>query len=114
MPNPEDIINRSENVRELKRAYAVSMYAEGTETVRICKTLKVSDPYVSKRKIVYEREGAEGLLLKYKGSKGYLSAENRKEIIGYTEKSDHISTEKLRDYTEGKIRSCLQIRAVIL
>lgn len=102
MLNLEDIINSSEDVRELKRACAVRMYAEGADTDMICKGLNVSDSYVSKWKIVYEREGAEGLLLKYKGSKGYLSAENRKEIIGYIEKCDHISTEKLRDYIEEK------------
>jgi hypothetical protein len=31
----------------------------------ICKGLRVSDSYVSKWKIVYEKEGAEGLLIKY-------------------------------------------------
>jgi transposase len=64
--------------------------------------LKVSDSYVSKWKIVYEKEGAEGLLLKYKGSKGYLCAESRKEIIGYIEECEHISTEELRDHIEEK------------
>ena len=36
MLNPEDIINESEDVREFKRACAVSMYAEETEVGRIC------------------------------------------------------------------------------
>lgn len=102
MRNLEDIINKSENIMELKRAYAVSMYAEGVETIRICRTLKVSDSYVSKWKTVYEREGAEGLLVKYKGSKGYLSAESIKEIIVYIEKYEHISMEELRDHIEEK------------
>jgi hypothetical protein len=35
MLNPEDIINKSEDVMELKRACAVSMYAKGVETDRI-------------------------------------------------------------------------------
>jgi len=104
MLNLEDIINKSKDVRELKRAYAVSMYAEGIKTDRICEILKVSDSYVSNRKIIYEREGAEGLLMKYKGSEGYLSPENRKEIIGYIKECEHISPEELRDHIEEKYR----------
>jgi len=102
MLNLEDIINNSEDVRELKRALAVNMRTEGTDVSAICGGLKVSDSYVSKWKIIYEKEGAEGLLIKYKGSKGYLSAESRKEIIGYIEKCEHISTEELRDHIEEK------------
>lgn len=102
MLNLEDIINNSDDVRELKRALAVNMSAEGTEVSDICKGLRVSDSYVSKWKIIYEKEGAEGLLIKYKGSKGYLGAARRKEIIGYIEKCEHISTEELRDHIEEK------------
>ena len=102
MLNLEDIINNSEDVRELKRALAVSMRTEGTDVSDICKGLKVSDSYVSNRKIIYEREGAEGLLMKYKGSKGYLGADSRKEIIGYIEECEYISTEELRDHIEEK------------
>jgi len=114
MPNPEDIINNSDDVRELKRAPVANMSAEGTDVSDICKGLGVPDSYVSKRKIIYEKEGAEGLLIKYKGSESYPGTESRKEIIGYTENCEHISTEELRDHTEGKIRGCLQIRAVVL
>ena len=102
MLNLEDIINCSEDVRELKRACAVSMYSEGIEVKRICEALKVSDSYVSKWKIIFEKEGAEGLLMKYKGSDGYLSSDNRKEIIEYIEECEHISTEELRDHIEKK------------
>ena len=102
MQNLEDIINNSEDVRELKRACAVSMYAEGVEIKIICEVLKVSDSYVSKWKIIYEKEGAEGLLMKYKGSVGLLSSESIKEITGYIEECEHISPEVLRDHIEEK------------
>lgn len=102
MQNPEDIINKSEDVRELKRALAVNMSEEGMKVSDICRGLKVSVPYVSKRKIIYEREGAEGLLLKYKGRESYLSTESREEIIRYTEECENISTEGLRDYIGEK------------
>ena len=102
MLNPEDIINNSDDVRELKRALVANMSAEGTDVSDICKGFRVSDSYVSKRKIIYEKEGAEGLLIKYKGSKSYLGTESRKEIIGYIEKYEHISTEELRDHIEEK------------
>lgn len=102
MPNLKDIIRNPDDVRELKRACAVNMSAEGMSVTDICKGLGVSDSYVSKWKIIYEREGAGGLLLKHKGSKGYLRTESRKEIIGYIEECEHISTEELRDHIEEK------------
>ncbi len=102
MLNLEDIINKSEDVMELKRSLAVNMSQDGMEASAICRILKVSLSYVSKWKIIYEREGAEGLLLKYKGSESYLSAESREEIIRYIEECEHISTEELRDHIEEK------------
>jgi putative transposase len=100
MLNSEKIISSSKDVREVKRAIAVQMVSAGLKLREASEILKVSDAFVSKWKIIYEKEGAEGLLLKYKGSKGCLSAEKRKEIIGYIEKCDNISAEKLRDYIE--------------
>jgi len=93
--NPDD-------VGESERAFAVNMSAEGMNVTGICKGLGVSDSYVGKRKIIYGKEGAEGLLLKYKGSKGYPGAVNRKEITGYIKECGHISTEELRDHIEEK------------
>jgi len=46
MLNPGDIINNSDDVRELKRALVVNMSAEGTDVSDICKGLRVSDSYV--------------------------------------------------------------------
>jgi len=42
------------------------------------------------------------LLLRHKGSEGCLRTESGKEIIGYIEKCEHISTEELRDHIEEK------------
>lgn len=102
MKNLEEFIKNSDDVRELKRALAVNMLSKSIEVSDICKGLGVSDSYVGKWKIIYEKEGIEGLRLKYKGSKGYLREESRKEIIGYIEKCDHMSVERLRDHIEEK------------
>jgi len=53
MLNLEDIINNSDDVRELKRALVVNMSDEGMDVSDICKGLRVSDSYVSKWKIIY-------------------------------------------------------------
>ena len=51
--------------------------------------------------MTYEYKGAEGLLLKYKGSKSFLTPSQRNEVIIYLKKLTHFSVEELRDYVES-------------
>ena len=48
-----------------------------------------------KWKGIYLAEGAEGILLKYKGSEGYLSEEEKVEVINYIREHEHIELEQL-------------------
>ena len=97
----EDIID-SKDGRELKRAIAVKMILQGFKTGDICDLLEVSDAFVSKWKIVYENEGAKGLLLHYKGSVGYLTERQRGEIIFHLKSQTHFTVEALRDLIESR------------
>ena len=45
--------------------------------------LNVSDSFVSKWKIKFENEGASALKLNYKGGTGFLTEDQRDEIIFY-------------------------------
>lgn len=97
----QSIIN-SGDPREIKRALAVQMQISGIETIKITKVLDVSEQFVSKWKLIFERESAESLLLKYKGKKSYLSKEEHSEIVKYITEQTTLSVEQLRDYIEKK------------
>ena len=58
------------------------MVLEGFEISTICKLLDVSDSFVSKWKNIYE-DKRQGLLLNHKGSKSFLTSEQRDEVILY-------------------------------
>lgn len=86
--------------REVKRALAVKMILFDFKTEDICALLNVSTSFVSKWKIRFENEGAEALKLNYKGGKGFLTADQRDEILFYLRRQSHYSVEELRDYIE--------------
>ena len=62
--------------------------------------LNVSDSFVSKWKIIYENEGAQGLKVNYKGGKGFLTEDQYYEVIFHIKNQPYYSVEELRDYIE--------------
>jgi len=70
------------------------------KTEDICALLNVSEAFVSKWKIRFENEGASALKLNYKGGKGFLTDDQRDEIIFFLRRQPHYSVEALRDYIE--------------
>jgi len=99
MPSLEDIINSPANL-EMKRALAVKMILFDFKTEDICALLNVSHAFVSKWKIIFENEGAGALKVSYKGGKGFLTEDQREEIIFYLRMQPHYSVEALRDYLD--------------
>lgn len=97
----EEIIDAPEG-REIKRAIAVKMVILGFETKDICDLLDVSDSFVSKWKIIFENEGADGLRLHYKGGIGFLTESQRNQILFYLKDKPHYSVEELRDLIERR------------
>ncbi len=102
MLNLEEIIANSKDTREVKRALAVKMIVQGFEGYQIEGILQVSSSFISKWKLIYEAEGAEGLLLKYIGKKSYLDEDSRQEVISFLKQKKTFSVEDLRDYLEEK------------
>jgi len=100
MSTLEDIIGAPENL-EVKRALAVKMFIFDFKTEDICTLLNVSDSFVSKWKIVYENEGASALKVNYQGGTGFLTEEQRIQILLHLENKSHCSVEELRDYIES-------------
>src|SRR5512135_1064317 len=95
----EAIIDSPANL-EMKRALAVRMILFDFKTEAICALLNVSDAFVSKWKIIFENEGAEALKLHYQGGTGFLTADQRDEILFHLRMQPHYSVEALRDYLE--------------
>ena len=86
--------------REMKRVLAVKMILLDFKTEDICALLNVSNSFVSKWKIRFENEGAEALKLNYKGGNGFLTEDQRDEILFHLRMQPHYSVEALRDYLE--------------
>ncbi|BAQ65923.1 helix-turn-helix domain-containing protein [Geminocystis sp. NIES-3709] len=91
----DDFINKANDSREIKRAIAVKMQIQGVNYKRIQELLSCSQSFISKWKGEFSRKGTEGLKLKYKGSKSYLSVEQQTEIIRWIETQNGITRELL-------------------
>jgi len=101
MSTLEDIIDSPENL-EVKRALAVKMFIFDFKTEDICTLLNVSDAFVSKWKIIYENEGASALKVNYQGGTGFLTEQQRIQILLHLKDKPHYSVEELRDYIEAQ------------
>lgn len=97
----EEMIDAKEG-REIKRAVAVKMSLQGFQTKDICELLEVSDAFVSKWKIIYQNQGAEGLRLQYHGSEGFLTAAQRDEVIVEWRGRTTCEVAELRDWIESR------------
>src|SRR5258708_464810 len=102
MQSLEDIITKSQDIREVKRALSVKMGLSGINAATISQVLNVSLPYVSKWKTVYETEGAGALAGGYQGRQGYLNESERVAVVEWIKDQETLSVESLRDYLESR------------
>ena len=96
----DDIINNTKDPRELKRALSVKMVQAGLSRQTITSLLNKSEQYVSKCKSRYEKGGASGLRVAYKGRKPYLKEEEQQAVVGWLQGQETMTVEKLRDHIE--------------
>jgi putative transposase len=94
------LIEETTEVRELKRALSVKLGEEGMTTEAIGEVLQVTPRAVRKWRQRYEREGVEGLHVRYRGSESYLSVEQRQEIEDWLGAHETITVEEVRDELE--------------
>ena len=95
MEELEAFIESNPDPRELKRALAVMMTLQGYHHKEIMKLLQVSSGFISKWKQNFIIDGLIGLRLGYKGARGYLSKEERQEIIKWLESKSTWNLEEL-------------------
>ena len=77
----EELIASNPDPRELKRALAVKMRIQGHKHREIQLVLGVHSSYISRWESRYQEQGVAGLRLKYRGSEGYLSSQQRLAVI---------------------------------
>jgi len=102
MHNVDEIINTSQEVREVKRALSVKMLVQGLTPQQISELLNVSLAWVSKWHSIYTAEGVTGLYLQYQGSSGYLSEAERCDIVAWVAQHETLTLEAVRDYVEAQ------------
>jgi putative transposase len=78
------------------------MELAGMATGAIGELLEVTPRYVRKWRGRYEREGVEGLRVKYRGSESYLSVDQRQELEDWLGGQETITLEEVRDEIEAR------------
>ncbi len=94
----DKFIKTNPDSRELKRALAVKLALQGWKYEAIAKLLVVSKSFISKWKNLFDLQGIEGLKLAYKGSKSYLTKEQKQEVITWLQKQEYWDLSELECY----------------
>ncbi|MBC5798350.1 IS630 family transposase [Anabaena aphanizomenioides LEGE 00250] len=98
----EDFIKNSQEPREIKRATAVKMLLRGYKHDEIMPILDVSSGFISTYKKAFFQKGIDGLKLKYKGSKGFLSNIQRAEVIEWLQTKEKWTLNELEYHIASK------------
>ena len=104
------LIEETRDVRELKRALSVKLGEAGMATDVISEVLQVTPRVVRKWRQRYEREGVEGLHVRYRGSESYLSVEQRQERENWLGTQETITVDEVRDEIEARYGIIYQSR----
>lgn len=86
----------------LQRVLSVKMVLKGYSYGEITDLLGVSPSFIEKWRALYNKEGASCFALGYKGSEGYLSETQKKEVIDFLTSQQSCNLETLISYVEEK------------
>lgn len=101
-------IQASLDPRELKRALAVQMVLQDYRHREIQSVLQVSSGFISKWTQTFEQHGVEGLRLQYKGSTGYLNAEQRQAVLEWLKQKNYWDLQELQTEIDARHRVVFQ------
>jgi putative transposase len=79
----KEFIHTTKDSRELKRALAVQNTLEGRPWAAVAKELGVGRDFIGKWRRRYRQHGIEGLHMGYQGSRGYLCADAKQQVIAW-------------------------------
>ena len=86
---------QTSDVRELKRAVAVRMRLKNYSREQVGEILNVGPDYVTKWTSLFKQEGVAGLKIGYQGSSGYLSKDERIEVMEWLSQQEQWSLDNL-------------------
>jgi len=101
------LLEETTDVRELKRAVSVKLGEGGMATEAVGEVLQVTPRAVRKWRKRYEREGVEGLRVRYRGRESYRRVEQRQEMEEWRGARETITLEEVRDESEARYGSSL-------
>lgn len=99
MENLTDFIEVNLNL-SAKRSLAVKMDEKGLTVAQIQEILNVSQTFVNKWIRIYKAGGTEVLSPKYKGKSGFLSKEQKAELLVHLSEKSHYSLGKIQAFIE--------------
>ena len=102
MTELDEFLDKTEDIREFKRALSVKMSKKGYKGTEIKEIINASNPYVSKWNKEYEIGGVEALRLGYEGSEGYLSREERKEVVSWIGEQKQLQMTQIEEHVSEK------------
>lgn len=96
----DEFIKSASDPRELKRAIAVKLHLQGSSYKQSATIVQMTASFVKKWCIIYDHQGVDGLRLGYKGSRGYLDARQKQEIIAWIQQRHYWDLDELREHIE--------------
>ncbi len=110
----DDFINQTPEATEIKRALAVKMILSGKSYHEVKELLKVSQSFISEWKNQALFHGVESLRVQYKGTQGYLKAEEKEQIIDWLRAQDYLRLSDLQNYLQKQYNVVLNLIKVII
>jgi putative transposase len=98
----DEWVKNNSDSRELKRAMVVKLTLQGWTYNSIAEFLNVSNGFISKWNKRFKQSGLEGLKLSYKGSSGYLTKQQKQDVINWLNKDDNQGLETIKCYLREK------------
>lgn len=115
MESLNEFIQNNPDPRELKRALAVKMVEQNYNYAQISELLGVSLGFIRNYRQQFLNHGIEGLRLKYQGSKGYLSSQQKQDLIDWLQQQDYWQLSELRASDRSRVwRSFCQFTKLLL
>jgi len=98
----DEWIKNNSDSRESKRAIVVKLTLQGWNYNSISTCINVSNGFISKWNKRFNESGLEGLKLSYKGSSGYLSKQQKQDVINWLNQNNNQGLEKVKRYLREK------------
>lgn len=96
----DEFIQNVKDSREYKRALAVKMTLKSYPPGEICSMLGVSTTFISRWKKAFEAQGVEGLKLGYRGTKGFLTDQERQATLDWLTQQTAPTLQTLKEFVE--------------